>query len=183
MSQDSEEVAEMLDLVDLEDQSKIAEKLDLIPFGPCSITLEAWRSLKLSVKAYSSHPEPREVPFCLLGKVNSNRLMITQVVQLDNQVTFPGRCAYSIETARKIEKEASHNRLMLVGFLRTHAGDTVQPLFQDRTAWLSLMFEFNRPMLYFILSSSLKLGAYSVPIETFLQLKEAIRFIPSEVIE
>jgi len=178
MSQDSE-----LDLVKENREKAIVEKLNLIPFGPCSITPEAWKSLKLSVKAHSSHPEPKEVPFCLLGRLDGSKFTITQAVQIATQETSSCHCAYSIETIKKIEREASRNGLMFIGFLHTHSGEKVDPSFQDRTTWLSLMFEFNRPIMYFILSPSLRLSAYSVPVETFLQLREAIRFIPSEVRE
>ena len=178
MSQDFD-----LDLVRDDEEKAIAEKLGLIPFGPCSITPEAWRSLKLSVKAHSSHPEPKEVPFTLLGKMEKSRFIITEAVQIATQETSPSHCTYSIETIKKVEREASKNDLTFVGFLHTHPGENVEPSFQDRTAWLSLMLEFNRPIIYFVLSSSLKVGAYSIPVETFLQLKEAIKFIPFEVRE
>jgi hypothetical protein len=181
MSQESEETTETLDLVSFDRKSQIVKKLNLVPFGPCCMTPEAWRSLRLSVKALSSHPEPKETEFCLLGKLDHSRFIVTQAVQTFTQGT--GHCTYSKETIKKIEEEGTRERLSLVGFLRAHCDERPELSLQERIAWLSLVFEFNRPITYFVMTPGLKLAAYSISLETFLLLKDAIRFIPCEVKE
>lgn len=180
MSQASEE---RIDLVE-EEERKILDSLGFIRFGPCSIDPQAWKRLKLAVKAFSAQRNPKEVNFALLGKIRGEKILIKEIVQLPGD-SSRGYCTFSTEDIKKLEKEASKQKLMLIGLLHTHCGDSPPyPSQTDNVAWLSQMFEFNRPLVYYIIQAeSLHCGAYWIPPETFYQLKEAIKFIPFEVKE
>jgi hypothetical protein len=179
MSQDSPKTPTTLDLSSLSERSRIVEKLDLVPFGPCLITPEAWRNLRLSVRVHSNQPEPRETEYGLLGRLHGTTFVVTQMVEILPQGT--GRCSYSKEIIKKIEEEGNREMLSLVGFLRTHCDERAELSLQERITWLSLAFEFNRPLTYFVMTPALKLAAYSISFDAFLVLKDAIRFIPCEV--
>jgi hypothetical protein len=168
-----------LDLIELgrQEQLKTAvSKIDYLSFGPCLIMPETWKWLKLAVQAYGKNPMPKEISVALIGHLETNRFIIESFVQLSGE---SGR-EYSLFTAedlKKIEAEASKKGFGLIGILHTHP-ETITPSIQDRLAWLTLMFEFDRPLLYFILQlEPLRLAAYSVPSETLLLLKESIKFI------
>jgi proteasome lid subunit RPN8/RPN11 len=180
----SQKLAEKFDLVEEEKEKKILDSLSLIPFGPCSIDPQAWKRLKLAIRAFSTRQNPKEVNFALLGKINGERFLIKEIIQLPGE-TSGGYCTFSTEDLKKLEKEASKEELMLIGMLHTHCGDSSPfPSQSDNIAWLSQMFEFNRPLVYYIVSAdSLRCGAYSIPPQIFYQLKEAIKFIPFEVKE
>lgn len=183
MSQSSEEIRR-LDLVEIEQEKKLVNAFNTIPFGPCDIDAEAWKRLKLAIKAYSTRPNAKEASFILLGELRKHRFVIKEIVQLVGGADR-GYCTYSIKDVKKIEREAARDNLTLVGLLHTHCEiSQPTPSQQDRISWLSLMFEFNRPIYYFIISAtSLQLAAYSIPPQAFYQLKEAIKFIPFEVRE
>lgn len=182
MSPNSE--LEGLNLVEIEAEKKVINALNTIPFGPCDIDIQAWKRLKLAVKAYSTQQNAKEVSFALLGEFRKKRFLIKEVVQLVGP-SSKDYCIYSLEDVKKIEKEASKEKLTLIGMLHTHCGDSKPiPSQADRITWLSMMLEFNRPIIYYIISANtLQTGAYSIPPETFYQLKDAIKFIPFEVRE
>jgi proteasome lid subunit RPN8/RPN11 len=183
MSQNSKQM-ENDDLAQVKQEKKFLNVFNTIPFGPCDIDWQAWKRLKLAVKAYSTQQKAKEVCFVLLGKFQNNRFLIKEIVQLIGE-TSKRYCTYSLEDVRKIEREASKEKLTFIGMLHTHCGDSQPvPSQADRITWLSAMFEFNRPLVYYIISAnSLRVGAYSIPAETFYQLKDAIKFIPFEVKE
>jgi hypothetical protein len=181
MSQESEKTSVTVDLLALNERGRMIETLDLVPFGPCLITPEAWRSLRLCVRIHSTRPEPRETEYGLLGRLHDTRFVVTQAVEIITQGT--GHCVCSEETIKKIEEEGNRERLSLVGFLRAHCDERHELSLQERIAWLSLMFEFNRPLTCFVITPGLKLAAYSISLETFLLLKDAIRFVPIELKE
>jgi hypothetical protein len=182
MSQESEETVEAIDLVALEEKSDIVKRLAVLPFGPCDITREAWRRLKLAVKANSAEPTPIEVPFALLGKLSGYRFVIEEVIQVTAIRTDAAK--YDLQDVIKMGREAAKEGLALVGVLCTRvARSPVKPSQADKIAWLSIMFEFDRPLYYYIMSASLEVAAYSVPVQLFIPLKEAIRFLPVGVTE
>lgn len=174
MSQSSEEMRR-LDLVEIEQEKKIVNALNTIPFGPCDIDVQAWKRLKLAVGAYSTGRNAKKTCLVLLGELRKKGFLIKDVVQLMDE--FSAR-------VKKIEREARKEKLILVGICHTQLGDSLNPSHAERIAWLSLMLEFNRPLLYFMISAdSLRLAAYSIPPKAFYKLKEAIKFIPFEVRE
>ena len=120
----------------------------------------------------------------LLGKLQAERFVIEEIIQLATTRSDTTQCIYDLQDITKIEKEAAKEKLMLVGLAHTHVDDSpAKPSQADRVAWLSTMFELNRPLYYYVVSASLEIGAYSIPVELFLHLKEAIRFLPAEVKE
>ena len=79
-------------------------------------------------------------------------------------------------------EEAKKRKLMIVGALHTHPESEVKPSHWDRISWLTLMFEFDRPLGYFIINpNSLKLAGYTIPSQVFIQLKEAIKLVNDQV--
>jgi len=177
---------EEIDLVELEEQqvfAKCAERLEHLRFGPCDITPQAWKSIRLTVKAHSSQPAGKEVPLALLGRLVGTRFLIENTVQIMTQEADPSHCIYDIEDIRKIEKEAEKNKQMLLGTAHSHTeSKPMQPSHRDRITWLFLMFEFDRPLFYYIISAdALQVGAYSISIDSFLLLKEAVKFLSVEV--
>ena len=177
-------IDDILDLVALDEKNKVIKILDLLPFGPCDIARDAWRRLRLAVKANTAQPAPKEVPFALLGKLHRDRFVIEEILQVATTRSDSRQCIYDLQDIVKIEKEAAKEGLMLVGVAHTHVDDSpAKPSQADRLAWLSIMFEFNRPLYYYVISASLEAGAYSIPVEVFLHLKESIRFLPVEMRE
>jgi proteasome lid subunit RPN8/RPN11 len=122
----------------------------------------------------------KEVTLALLGHLRSSRFVINGFVQLGGE---SGRkySLFATEDLKKIEAEATGKGYTLVGLLHTHP-DSANPSTQDRLAWLTLMFEFNRPLIYFILQlEPLRLAAYSIPLNLFMLLKESIRPIQYQI--
>lgn len=161
------------------EKSEISEmlKVNAIPFGPCAIDFNAWKRLKLIVKASDDRIG---LCFALLGKIRANSFLVVDVIELAKLSTC--NCPYTAEQIRNIEKEAAKQNMMLVGILHAHnSGSVPTPSEQELVLWLALMFKFERPLLFFVLSSeSLKVGAYTVPPEVFAQLKDAIKLINFE---
>jgi len=181
MSQESEE-AEILDLVEFEQKSRTVEKLDHLPFGPCKIARGAWKRLRLIVKVNCAEPTPKEVPLALLGRLYGNQFVVEDVVQIVTNRSDSSQCVYDAEDVKKVEKEAAKEGLMLVGVGHTHTDRTqLRPSHADKIHWLSLVFDFDRPLYYYIISGSLEVGGYSIPPNLFLLLKEAFRFLPVDV--
>ena len=178
---------EAIDLVELEKQQLIVENiktLENLRFGPCDINPSAWRSIKLSVRAHSSQPEGKEIPLALLGKLVGKRFLIEDVVQILARDAGPIHCIYDIQDIKKIAKEAEKNKQTLLGTAHSHTeGSPTQPSHLDRIAWLSLMFEFDRPLFYYIIiPDTLHVSAYSISsTDAFLLLKESIKPIECEM--
>ena len=118
-----------------------------------------------------------------MGRLVGRRFLIEDVIQIMTRDAGSTHCVYDVRDVNKIEKEAERNKQTLVGTAHSHPeGSSIQPSQQDRTAWLSLMFEFDRPLFYYIVSSDAhQISAYSISRDTFLLLKEAIRWIPFDV--
>lgn len=173
--------SENVDLVDLAQETELLYALNTIRFGPCNITIQAWKSLKLAVKALSAQRNARKVIFALLGQLQGKKFVIKDIVQLVNESL---KQDISWKDVKRIEREANKEKLLLIGILHAHSGETPIASSNKKVMWLSSMFEFNRPLLYFVLAAdSLRLAAFSISPQTFYQLKEAIKFIPFEVKE
>jgi proteasome lid subunit RPN8/RPN11 len=183
MSQDLEET-KTFDMVKMEQkEQEILATINTVPFGPCSIDVQAWKRLKLLIKAHSTGENAREVCLALLGKYEGKRLVIKDFVQLLGK-SSKSYCIYSLNDVKKIEKHASKENLILVGLCHTHCQDSVAPSVTDRTEWISSMLEFNRPLLYYIIApNTLRVAAYTIPPQIFYQLKEAIKFVRFEAKE
>ncbi|MGB9760382.1 MAG: hypothetical protein ACPLZG_11190, partial [Thermoproteota archaeon] len=68
-----------------------------------------------------------------------------------------------------------------VGILHAHDDLVPKPLQEELVLWLTMMFEFDRSLLFFIISmKSLKIAAYTIPPDIFAQLKDAIKLIKFE---
>lgn len=152
-------------------------KVNTIPFGPCAIDVNAWKRLKLIVKASDDRIG---LCFALLGRIRANYVLVVDVIELAKLSTC--NCPYTAEQIRNIEKEAAKQNMMFVGILHVHtSGSLPTPSEQELVLWLALMFKFERPLLFFIVSmESLKVAAYTVPPDVFAQLKDAIKLINFE---
>ncbi len=175
--------AKKIDLVELNQQDQLnaaVSRLECCDFGPCQIMPETWKWLKLAALAHGKNPVAKEVTFALLGQLRTDRFIIKGFVQLSGE-SGRGYSLFTTDDLKKIEAEAVKKGFDLIGILHTHP-DSVKPSVQDRLAWLTLMFEFDRPMIYYILQpESLKLSAYSIPLSTFSLLKESIQPIECEL--
>ncbi len=149
---------------------------DTIPFGPCAMDANAWKRLKLIVKASSVRTG---LCFALLGKIRGNSIVVVDVIELSKLSSCS--CPYTAEQIRNIEKEAAKQGMMFVGILHAHDDLVPKPLQEELVLWLTMMFEFDRSLLFFIISmKSLKIAAYTIPPDIFAQLKDAIKLIKFE---
>jgi proteasome lid subunit RPN8/RPN11 len=147
---------------------------DLIEFGPHIIRKATWKRMLLTIRAYSTEPTPKETKLILLARIIKNRMVIEDFVQTVGN-SASDHCRYDIHDIKKIEGEARKDRLIVVGTLHTHPQSKPEPSYKDRESWLALMFEFDRPLSYYIIDpQSLKLACYAIPTQTFIQLKQAI---------
>jgi len=151
---------------------------DAIPFGPCLMAASAWNRLKLIMKAAE---ERIGLCFALLGKIRGSNIIVTETIEISKLSGCS--CPYTSEQIRSIEKEAAKQNMMFVGLLHAHySGSVPTPSDQELVLWLALMFKFDRPLLFFVISiESLKIAAYTIPPDVFAQLKDAIKLMKFEV--
>lgn len=156
------------------------QTLSNVRFGPCSIASDALAALRLALKSHSTGAQPKEVIFALLGKVRGDRWHISQTIQLIGANT-PTTSIYSAADLRKIETEAASEGLSFIGILHSHpqvsGNTTLQVSAGDKLCYLVMLEEFRRPIFFFVVNpQTFELGWISLPLESFLQLQESVKF-------
>jgi hypothetical protein len=138
-----------------------------VSFGPCAMDTRVWKRLKIMVRTLDASTN---LCFAILGKVKDNITIISDLIEHNYQFTA--------DQIRKLEKEAAKQGLLFIGLLYVHRDSNPTPLEHELAYWISLMFKLNRPLLYFVISTeSSKVAAYTIPPETFFQLKDAIKLV------
>lgn len=159
-------------------ERQIKRAIESRRFGPCLSDSKTLDRLVFALKAHSSEPGAKEVPFALLGEIGSEGARITEFVQLIGQ-NQQNQCTYSTEDLRKIDRTCSERNLSLLGILHVHISSNLNPSHADKVAWLTSMLDLARPLHFLIASVSdggLRIGAYVNPADAFALLNNSAGF-------
>ena len=176
---------EEIDLVEFENQQatrEFVENIGLLRLGPFYVGNEIWNRLLLNIRSQALEPASKHVVILLLGRIKGPRIVIDDFIQLLG--SGKNYCDYDIHDIKKVEKEAYKNSLILTGILHACSRTAGTPSSWDQAMWLSVMFELNRPVTYFIMNpETLNLRFYSISASTYAILKEAVKPIEARMKE
>ncbi len=136
------------------------------------------------LKTYNSKPDPKEVIVALFGKLEGNRFVVRDLMQMAGENSL-SECVCDVNDLKKAEKAFSKEGFCFIGMIHNHPSGSTKPSHKDQIAYFSLMLEFDRPLYYYIAGlkeNRLKVSAYSIhPPEKFIELKDSVCFIEFEM--